>query len=95
MAVADREQQPGVARRVPAAEFKASCLKLMDEVAAHGAPIVVTKRNRPVAELAPYREKPRSLFGIDRDRFEIVGDIVSPMPMEWYTDPEDSDLDRR
>ena len=93
MAVADRETQPGVARTVAASEFKANCLKLMDEVAASGAPVVVTKRNRPVAELAPYREKPRSLFGIDRGRFEIVGDIVSPMPAEWYTDPEDPERD--
>ena len=40
-------------RHVPAGEFKAKCLALLDEVAATGRPIVVTKRGRPVAEVVP------------------------------------------
>jgi prevent-host-death family protein len=37
---------------VGAAEFKAKCLQLMDEVQAGGEPITVTKRGKPVATLS-------------------------------------------
>ena len=33
----------------------------------------------------------KSLFGRDRDIIRIYGDIVSPMPAEWFEDPEDSE----
>ncbi len=74
-----------------ATELRAKCLGLIDEVAETGREIVITKRGKPVARLVPYRRKPKSLFGMGRGRIEILGDIVSPMPAEWYTDPDDSD----
>jgi prevent-host-death family protein len=40
-------------RTMTAAEFKAKCLKVMDEVAETGEPVVVTKRGKPVARLVP------------------------------------------
>jgi prevent-host-death family protein len=43
-------------RTIQAGEFKARCLQLMEEVAAYGESIVVTKRGRPVARLVPYVE---------------------------------------
>ena len=78
-------------RTMKASEFKAKCLKLMDEVAETGEEIVITKNRRPVAKLTPLKQRPKTLFGVDRGRIEILGDIVSPMPAEWYTDPDDSD----
>ena len=45
-------------RMIKASEFKAKCLKLMDEVADNGNEIVITKNGRPVSRLVPYREKP-------------------------------------
>jgi prevent-host-death family protein len=36
---------------IPAGEFKARCLKLMDEVRTTRRPIVITKRGKPVARL--------------------------------------------
>ncbi len=35
-------------RFIKASEFKAKCLKLMDEIAADGGEIVITKHGRPV-----------------------------------------------
>lgn len=49
-------------RTIPAARFKAQCLKLLDEVAETGQTIVVTKRGKPVAKVAPVEEPP-SLAG--------------------------------
>ena len=48
---------------IPAAVFKAECLKLMDEVARTGQPVVITKHGKPVAQLAPVAAEPKSLFG--------------------------------
>jgi prevent-host-death family protein len=39
-------------RTVSASEFKARCLAMLDEVAATGEEIIVTKRGRPVARVA-------------------------------------------
>ena len=75
--------EPSGVRTIKASEFKAKCLKLMDEVAESGGEIVITKNGRPVSRLVPYRARPESLFGIDRGRFEILGDIVEPVDVEW------------
>ena len=68
---------------VKASEFKATCLQLMDRVAETGEEIVITKNGRPVSRLVPYLRRPRTLFGIDRGRIELVGDIIEPVDVEW------------
>jgi prevent-host-death family protein len=68
---------------ISAAEFKAKCLDLMDSVSETGAPIVVTKRGRPVAMLVPVRPSRNSLRGIMKGRIRILGDIVSPVDVAW------------
>ena len=72
-----------IALTIKASEFKARCLKLMDEVSENGGEIVITKNGRPVSRLVPYREKPNSLFGIDRGKIDIHGDIVEPVDTVW------------
>ena len=74
---------PTSTRTIKASEFKAKCLKLMDEVAESGEEIVITKHGRPVSRLAPYKEEPTSWFGRDRDIIEIHGDIDEPLDVEW------------
>ncbi|MYH55195.1 MAG: type II toxin-antitoxin system Phd/YefM family antitoxin [Acidimicrobiia bacterium] len=64
-----------MSRIVTASDFRARCLKLMDEVSESGQEIVMTKHGRPVARLVPYQaqplmKKPETLFGIER----TVGD---------------------
>jgi len=49
-------------RTIPASEFKAKCLALLDEVAKTKETLVVTKRGKPVAHVVP-AEEPRSLIG--------------------------------
>ena len=74
---------PNGPRTIKASEFKARCLKLMDEVAENGEEIVITKNGKPVAKLTAFRERPKTLFGIDKDRLIILGDIISPIDVEW------------
>ena len=78
--------KPNGPRTIKASEFKAKCLKLMDEVAESGEEIVITKNGKPVAKLTAYRERPKTLFGIDKGRVEILGDIMSPIDVEWEAD---------
>jgi prevent-host-death family protein len=67
-----------IVRSVPAGEFKAHCLALLDEVAATGKALTVTKRGKPVARLVPV-EVPRPLLGsILRQK-----DLVSPVNIKW------------
>jgi len=70
-------------RTIKASEFKAKCLKLMDEVAETGEAIVVTKNGKPVSRLVPYRLRPESLFGALKGSVDIRGDIVAPIDVEW------------
>ena len=73
-------------RTVKASEFKAKCLKLVDEVAATGEPIVITKNGKPVAQLGPLIERPKSLWGAHKGQIEIMGDIIEPIDLEWDVD---------
>lgn len=70
-------------RIVKASEFKAKCLKLMDEVADSGETIVITKNGRPISRLTSYRETPKSWFGRDSDIIHVHGDIGEPVDVEW------------
>ena len=80
----------GRIRTMKASELKGKCLGRMDEVAEHGGEIVITKNGKPVAKLTAYRERPKSLFGIDKKRLKITGDIISPIDVEWeaQSDPD-------
>lgn len=66
-------------RTIQASEFKAKCLLLIDDVAATGEVLVVTKNGKPIAELRPYSVgKTGSPFGLHRD-LRVLGDIVTPI----------------
>ncbi len=72
---------------MPAGEFKAKCLKLMNEVRQRRETVVITKRGTPVAKLVPIEEKePKSLFGFLKGSVIIRGDIVSPTGEKWNAD---------
>lgn len=76
---------------IPAAVFKAECLKLMDEVARTGQPIVITKHGKPVAQLVPVPAEPKSLFGYMSDTVTIKGDVVAPTGESWNADSGEQD----
>jgi prevent-host-death family protein len=77
---------------INAAEFKAKCLKLIDEVAATHEPLVITKRGKPVAKVVPIEEeKPRGLFGYMKGTGKIVGDIVNVPHEPWAAETGEED----
>ena len=82
--MATRAGTPGAPRTIKASEFKATCLRLMDEVAESGEEIIITKNGKPIAKLTPHRKQPRRPWiGADRDIIRIHGDIVSPIDVVW------------
>jgi prevent-host-death family protein len=65
-------------RRIAAGTFKARCLAVIKEVQATGEPIVITKRGKPVVQVAPVGLENGDVFGFMAGEFKIVGDIGSP-----------------
>ena len=73
-----------MSRTMSAAEFKARCLQVMDQVAATGEPVVVTKRGKPVAQLGPVSRRPKTLRGFLKGRVKSGKDVVSPIDARWH-----------
>ncbi len=70
-------------KSIPASEFKAKCLQVINEVAETGMSVVITKNGRPVAQLGPVVSQPMTLVGAHKGRISIVGDILAPIDEEW------------
>lgn len=70
-------------RTIPAAQFKAKCLALLNDVAQSHDSILVTKHGKPVAKVVP--------VNIDRDIntkplkdcITFMGDVISPIDELW------------
>jgi prevent-host-death family protein len=69
-------------KTIAAGEFKAKCLKLLDEVAATGQALVVTKFGKPVAQIVAI-PKSETLFGAMKGSVLWEGDIISPLDDAW------------
>jgi len=72
-------------RYVAATDFKANCLRLMDEVAQQRRPIIITKRGKPVAKLVPVETEAIDLFGRMAGSIKICGDIINPIEDAGWT----------
>lgn len=66
-----------------ASEFKAKCLRVMDEVNASGEEVVITKNGKPVSRLVPYRLKPKSLFGLHEGKLSLHDDLIEGVDEAW------------
>ena len=69
---------------IAAGQAKTHLLRLIDEVSRDGIPIVISKRGKPLVQIAPLDtpalEDP---FGCMKGTVTIVGDIVGPEPDIW------------
>jgi prevent-host-death family protein len=73
-------------RTITASRFKAECLALLDQVAATGETIVITKGGRAVARVGPVEEPP-SLLGTVT--FNVTEDELIHAPLdEWGVERE-------
>ena len=74
------------AKIIDASEFKARCLRVLDEVQATGREVVITRRGKPVARLAPIGPARTSLRGAWKGKARLHGDIVH---VDWSSEFED------
>ena len=70
-------------KTVSATLFKATCLELMDEVAARGTELIVTKHGKAVVRICPVETAPPSPLGFMRGTVVHHDDIVSPLHDAW------------
>lgn len=72
-------------KTVGAAEFKADCLRLIDDMNRDHLPVTITKRGKPVAVLSPVQTPARgSIIGALK-----CGDLRYDDPFAPATDPAD------
>jgi prevent-host-death family protein len=65
-------------RKMTAKSFKAKCLKVIDEVHSKRETVIITKRGKPVAKLAPVDAEADEIYGFLAGKGRIVGDVTSP-----------------
>ena len=75
------------AKQVSAAEFKAKCLRIIQEMGSDGCSVTITRRGRPVAVLSPLpseRDAP-PFVGMMRGSVLAYEDPAEPAapPSEW------------
>jgi prevent-host-death family protein len=70
-------------KQMPAGVFKTHCLTIMKEVQATREPVVITKRGKPVVKVMPVEAQTENLLGFMKGKVKVVGDIESPIPVEW------------
>ncbi len=65
--------------KITISEFKATCLRVLDQVKCTGTPVLVTRRGEPVALVVPPLppDPEPSWLGAFSDTASIVGDIRS------------------
>jgi prevent-host-death family protein len=69
---------------IAASDAKTHLIPLLDEVDINRRPVIITKRGRPIARLAPILEPaPASIFGCMKGTFKITGDIVGAERDIW------------
>ncbi len=72
---------------IPISKFKATCLRLLDNVKKTGKSILVTRKGEPIALVTPPPPpaRPERWLGCMKDTIKITGDIISPVinEKEW------------
>lgn len=71
-----------------ASACRVKCLQLIDEPAACDEEAVISGQGRPGDRKAAHGKKPKTLFGIDRGRLQITGDIISGTDSDWEADSD-------
>ena len=66
-------------KTMAASEFKARCLKVMEEVRTGRETVVVTKKGRPVVRVVPAEKPAEDIFGCLKGIVRITGDIEAPL----------------
>jgi prevent-host-death family protein len=74
-------------KTVPISQFRRDCVDLLEAASRAGAPLVVTRRGKPVARVLPFpgahaQQEPAG--AVLKDRMEFAGDAAWPVEAGWY-----------
>jgi prevent-host-death family protein len=75
-------------QKIPAAQFKAQCLAVLEGVAQSGRSVVVTKHGKPVVKIVSAESDENEIFGFLAEKARIVGDIENTIPLSDWKLPE-------
>jgi prevent-host-death family protein len=64
-------------------EFKAKCLRLIEDVAQKHTELVISKRGRRLAKVVPFDAEQPSILGFMEGTATIHGDVVAPLDEHW------------
>lgn len=73
-------------REIGAAEFKARCLEIMDEVERTGVEVTITKHRKPVARVVPVRDDVGGFCGSLAGWVLDDSDVMRPLDIELNAD---------
>jgi antitoxin (DNA-binding transcriptional repressor) of toxin-antitoxin stability system len=66
-------------KRMPATEFSAHCLRVIEHMRKDRTPVVITERGRAIATLVPAELPAADVFGCMAGTARIVGDVETPV----------------
>lgn len=73
-------------REIGAAEFKAHCLEIMDEVERTRGEVIITKHRKPIARMVPFESTTIGFCGSLVGSVLYENDLVSPIDVQWQAD---------
>lgn len=81
-----RCEVPAQEMNVPITRFRRDCVELLEAASREGAPLVVTRRGKPVASVIPF---PGHAAGtkspaVLKDRMEFAGGETPPLEASWH-----------
>src|SRR5258706_64570 len=81
-------------KKIAAAEFKAKCLKLMENVSSTREPLIVTKRGKPLVRLVPADDDKDDFIGrlegvTIRPITPEIAALAAQFPEDYPKDPAD------
>ena len=70
-------------RSIAVGEFKARCLRLLEEVRSRKESLLITKRGVPIAEVFPFSRERKGAREELKGTILFEKDIVSPIDERW------------
>lgn len=79
----DHSQTIMTMKSIPAGEFKAKCLDLLDKVKERREEYIITKRGVPFAKLTPVEPRPGTAWGFMRGTVIDSDALLEPNDEPW------------
>ncbi|AFC71226.1 type II toxin-antitoxin system Phd/YefM family antitoxin [Rickettsia australis] len=69
--------------KIAISQFKSHCLEIIEKLQTNKESIIITKRDREVAQIFHINTKNTSIFGMLKNKAERKADILDPIEDKW------------